>query len=506
MSKKSIALLLISCLVMGVLSGCSSTKSSTKVDTPKSTETTGKTTAPADPFPGADLKGVTIKVQGLQNPETADEAKKDTWRKRKEEVEKKFNVKLEFDATKGIDWNDVPAKVVASVAAGDPLFDVGNVSRYYISDLMNGNAIMDLSKPVADYKFPKVYYEDLCQFQGKTIAFQSNPTFAFNIMVYNRDLIKQAGMEKLPEEMFKEGKWSYDDFYNYLTQLRSKLPKEVNMLGMHALTWGEMVGYANGGYLLNPKTYIPEYNKEPMIQAVQFMQKLVQNKLAVNATQVTRDDGTTGYDWNKVTQGNMDGKLVFWSAAPWDFPGYTGKFDWGIVPPPYGPQVTVKNNDYKTLSSNYRSFVPDAGMWVVPNTSKPKATPEQYMNLIFSYDKDAGEQFLINREKEAKGEPITSRDAGKLRDFTSELNVELWDWYQTRTKFEPMNSSEPAPKPFRTLYKVCALNVDPRAEFDAIIGEDLYGLIEAKLVDPNSLSGDLKKQYDAYVAANPKNK
>lgn len=502
MSKKSIALLLISCLVAGTLSGCTTKKDSNVKDIPTSSETT----APADPFPGADLKGVTIKVQGLQNPETADEAKKDMWRQRKEEVEKKFNCKLQFDATNGIDWNDVPAKLVASVASGDPLFDVGNVSRYYISEMVNGNSIMDLSKPVTDYKFPKAYYEDMSQYQGKIIGFLSDPSFTFNVMVYNRDLIKQAGMEKLPEEMFKEGKWSYDDFYNYLTQLRSKLPKEVNMLGMHALTWAEMVGYANGGYLLNPKTYIPEYNKEPMIQSVQFLQKLVQNKLAVNATQITRDDGTTGYDWNKVMEGNMDGKLVFWSGATWEFAGYTAKFDWGIVPPPYGPQVTVKDNDYKTLSENYRSFVPDAGIWVIPTTSKPKATPEQYMNLVFSYNKESGDQLIIDREKEAKGQAITSKDAGKIRDFTSELDVELWDWYQSRTQFEPMNSSEPAPKPFRTLYKVCALNVDPRAEFDAIIGEDLYGLIDAKLLDPSSLSGDLKKQYDDYVAANPKKK
>jgi multiple sugar transport system substrate-binding protein len=498
MRKKSIALLLISCLALGALTGCSTNDGKKPSGTP-----TGNKPI-ADPFPGADLKGVTIKVQGLQNPYKADAAKKDMWRERQEEVEKKFNVKLEFDATDGIDWNSVPEKLVASVAAGDPLFDIGNASRYYIAAMVNGDAIMDLSQEVSAFNFPKPYYEDMCQYQGKTYGFSSGPNFTWSILAYNRNLIKQAGMEKLPEELFKEGKWSYDDFYNYLTELRSKLPQDVNILGIHALTMAEMFGYANGAYLMNPKTYIPEYNKEPMIQTIQFFQKLVQNKLAVNAFEFTRDDGSIGYNWNEVKNGNMDGKLVFWSGNTWEFAEYSAKFDWGIVPPPYGPQVTIKDNDYKTLSSNYRAFAPDGGIWVIPKTSKPKATPEQYMNLIFSYDKEAGEQLLKDREKQAKGEAITSRDAGKLRDFTSDLNVELWDWYQTRSQFEPMNSSQPAPKPFRTLYKICALNIDPRAEFDAIIGEDLYGLIDAKLVDPNSLSGDLKKQYDDYVAANPK--
>lgn len=453
-----------------------------------------------DPFPGADLGGVTIRVAGLQNPETADEAKKEMWRERQKYVEEKFNCKLEFDALEGIEWNDVPNAIITSLAAGDPIVDIGEMSRYYISDLVTNDAILDLTEAVKAYNFPKAYYEGGCQWGDKIVGFSKNPMFPWSAIVYNRDMIKAAGMEKTPGEMFKEGKWSLDDFYDYCVELKSKLPEGVNVFGIHALNWARGAAYANGACMMDPNTYIPSYTSEAFYEVIEFFQKLVSEGIAVNATEVTRDDGTTGYDWNTAQQGFAEGKLAMAHGDEWDFETFAASFDYGIVPFPWGSNVTIENNDYRTLSDNYSNYYKDCGVFVIVKGAEKKATPEQYMNLVFSYLQEEGEFLIENREKEAKGEPIVPRDAGQPRNFTSDLDVELWDWYVSRVKFDPTDTTAQSNVFFRALYEVCATNKDPRSAFEAVIGEDAYSLVEAGLVDENALPADIKAKMDEYIA------
>ncbi|HHY82076.1 MAG TPA: extracellular solute-binding protein [Clostridiales bacterium] len=502
--KKGLVLLLILCLALGTFTACSK-----PADNPKPTEqpTTQPTTEPTDeptptpepdPFPGADLGGVTIRVTGMQNPETADEAKKEYWRERQKEVEEKFNIKLEFDALEGVGWNDVPSTIIASIAAGDPILDFGEMSRYYIADLVTNDAILDMTDVVASYNLPKAYYEGGCQWAGRTVGFSRNPMLPFGIIVYNRDMIKAAGMEKTPGEMFKEGKWSLDDFYNYLAELKTKLPEGVNVFGMHALNWARGAAYANDAAMMDPDTYAPVYTSEAFYEIVEFYQKLVADGLAVNATEVTRDDGTIGYDWNPTQNGFVEGQLAMTYGDDWNFATYAATFDFGIVPWPWGSNVTI-SGDYTTLSDNYRSYYKDNGCYVVIKGAEKKATPKQYMDILFSYMKDEANQMLINREREAKGEMVVPMDAGTPRNFTSELDIELWDWYRARGRFEPTDTTAQSNVFFRALYRVCATNENARTAFEAVVGQDAYALVEAGLVDPANLSPEIREQMEAYA-------
>lgn len=512
MMRKSVALLLIFCLVIGIMSACGGKKESSNPTTEstssqtsesssnQTSESTAETKQPEDPFPGADLGGVTIKVTGMQNPEKADEAKKEMWRERAKAVEQKFNCKLVFDALEGIEWNDVPNAIVTSIAAGDPIVDFGEMSRYYISDLMTNNAILDLTKEVAAYNFPKAYYKGGCQWGEKTVGFSRNPMLPWSAIVYNRDMIKAAGMAKTPGEMFKEGKWSLKDFYDYCAELKTKLPEGVNVFGIHALNWARGAAYANGVTMMDPDTYVPSYTSDGFYEIVEVFQKMVVNGLAVNAVEVTRDDGTIGYNWNDAQAGFEEGKLAMAHGDEWNFANYASKFDYGIVPFPWGSNVTIQNNDYKTLSDNYRNYYKDCGVYVVVKGGEKKATPEQYMNLLFSYMEEEGKALVENREKEAKGEMIASREAGQPRNFCSDLDIELWDWYVSRGKFEPTDTTAVSPVFFRALYKVCATNQNARSAFESVIGEDTYALLEAGLIDEKNLSDELKKKLDAYAA------
>ena len=285
----------------------------------------------------------------------------------------------------------------------------------------------------------------------------------FSIIVYNRDMIKAAGMEKTPGEMFAEGKWSLTDFHDYLAELKTKLPEGVNVFGTHSLNWIRGAAYANDATIMDPETYVPTYATE----ALEAFQKLVAEGLAVNATEVTRDDGTIGYDWNPTQQGFKEGKLALCHGDDWDFEGFASTFDFGIVPYPWGSKVTVQNNDYKTLSDNYRSYIKDAGVYVVIKGAEKKAAPEQYMNLLFSYLQEEGELLLTNREREAKGEMVGPSDVGTPRNFTTDLDIELWDWYRSRGKFEPSDTTAQSNVFFRALYEVCATNKNARSAFEA---------------------------------------
>lgn len=512
-------MILVLLIAMGSLIGCGTSETpSEEAESPSTTEEIADDSkedqeeqsegddaeAEEDPFPGADLGGVTIKLWDVPNPEEVDEAQKEMWEERLANVEEKFNCKLDFSGLDGVEWNDVPEAIITSVAAGDPVIDFGGMSRYYLNDLVVNDAIHDLTEEVENYNFPKQYYEGFCQWKDTTYGFFRSPVLPWDALVYNRDMIKDAGMEKTPGEMFKEGKWSYDDFYDYCRELDSKLPEGVNTFGIHALHWARSAGFANGASMMDPETYIPTYTSQEFYDAVELLQKMVLEGIAVAPPEVEREDGTTGYDWNVVQEGFEEEKLAMTFSEEWNFEGYAAQFDFGIVPPPWGPNVTIQDNDYTTLSDEYTSYVKDCGVYVVVKGAEKKATPEQYMNLLFSYWPEHGELLLENRKREANNEPIAFDGEGTPRNFTSDLDVELWDWYITKDpKFDPFNTTAQSSGFYRALYEVCATDKDARSAFEAVIGEDTLALIEAGLVDEGDLPEELKKKAEEYEETAP---
>lgn len=516
LSKRKISILLIVCILAASLIGCGTSEKTPEEET----EVTDGTTDPEaqeeieeeaeeeetedDPFPGADLGGATIKLWDVPNPEEVDEAKKEMWEERQAYVEEKFNCKLDFSGLDGVEWNDIPEAIITSVAAGDPIIDFGGLSRYFLNDLVVNDVILDVTEEVEKFELPKEYYEGFCQWKDKTYGFFRCPILPWGSLVYNRDMIKAAGMEKTPGEMFKEGKWSYEDFYDYCKELDSKLPEDTDAFGIHVLHWARDAGFANGASMMDPETYVPTYTSQGFYDAVELLQKMILEGIAVAPPEVEREDGTTGYDWNAVQEGFGEEKLAITHADEWDFEGFAAKFDYGIVPPPWGPNVTIENNDYTTLSDEYTSYVKDCGVYVVVKGAEKKATPEQYKNLLFSYWPEFGELLIENQERVANGEPITFDGQGTPRNFTTDLDIELWDWYITKSpKFDPMDTTAQSAGWFRALSEVGATDKDARSAFEAVIGEDTFALIEAGLVDENDLPEELKQKVEEYKETAP---
>lgn len=508
--KKIMALLLIAAFTFSALAGCgSSTPKPTPTPTPPATVSATPTPTPTpeptkeetDPFPGVDLGGITlkIKIDDDKNPDKCAEAEKEKWAARKAAVEKKFNCVLDFNVMEGVDWNDIGTIIAESVAANDPAVDAAfNLSRYYADVLFTeGSLTVDLTDIVKDY-LPKSYYKGGGEWVGKTYAFNYKPMSAPGILVFNRDLIKAAGMEKDPGEMFAEGKWSLQDFYDYLVELDTKLPEDVYPFGLHFLHFLRGATYANGAGMMDPETYLHTYTTPEFYEPIDMFGKMYNDGLMKPPAEVYNDDGSLlGYDWTPGGEGFKDGAMAISFASDWSFGEIGAEIDFGVVPFPWGSNVTIKNNDYTTLSSNYNSFYVDNNIIVLFKHAEKKITAEQFMNLTFSYFVEEGEQLLIDREKEAKKEPITQADAGTDRYFYTDLDVELWDWYQTRIKFEPFETSNVGVL-YSAVNRVAIRNTSAREQLESILGQTTYLQVYYGILTYDDLPDDYKALYDEY--------
>ncbi|MCL2284773.1 MAG: hypothetical protein FWC32_00240, partial [Firmicutes bacterium] len=204
-------------------------------------------------FPATDLGGITLRWVGFGNPYHYNEVNAARYQERRERVERRFNVNLEF--IEGDDivaiagaWGDVPDVMVASIAAGDPIAHLwrGNAG-YWFPVLANGGHLRSMDSYLRA-NLPASFYSYLGESAtGVAYGFNFGPAYAWNIFTYNRDMIRGVGMEMTPSEMFMAGRWSLEDFYEYVVQLNALLPAEVTAVGMHENWWMRMAVYANGG-------------------------------------------------------------------------------------------------------------------------------------------------------------------------------------------------------------------------------------------------------------------
>jgi len=249
-------------------------------------------------FPATDLGGITLRWVGFGNVNHDNPVYAARYQERARRVEERFNVNLEFIEDDNITaiagaWGDVPDVIMASVAAGDPIAHIfrGNAA-YWAPALANGGYLRNIDAYVRQ-NFPTSWYDFVGQASDGTVyGFMNGPGYAWNIMLYNRDMIRAAGMDMTPSEMFMAGRWSLDDFYDYLVELNQLLPDDVTPLGIHNTWWKRMASYANGGYLLNPRTSVPGLLHEATLEPLHMLQRLVAEGLHLQPGFISHEDGS----------------------------------------------------------------------------------------------------------------------------------------------------------------------------------------------------------------------
>lgn len=373
----------------------------------------------------------------------------------KELVEEKYNIKLEAITLDGYDGTNETQLLLSSVASGEPAADIVVLNASSFIGCVMNNLLFDMTQYKDEFRVGSAYL-DAMSWDGKCYGVSYDDVGSCWVMVYDRDLIKQIGMEKTPTEMFMEGKWDYENFKSYLADMKSKLPEGVYPIGSYPFHWATMAGAANGYPVLDSNGHLA-YKDEPFIEAVQLYRDLQVQGLAAPVTTTVKDDGSTGYSFPYRYD---DESIVLARAEQWEL-SYIN-YDFGIVPYPWGSNVTCEG-DYTTLSDNYKVAFPYwGGISVLDSAVERTGIPGNVLNKIAQDFQEAvyDKQWMHDAyEKEQNGEKdiVFSANPGSAGSFTTQEDIEINDWIHSRFMYDwswPFDSAELLKcwDPFKEIY------------------------------------------------------
>lgn len=381
--------------------------------------------------PSYDFGGVTVKAWGGS---WGDLDKEDNLaaQEAKAYVEEKYNIVLEKAKMEGSDGSNEDEILLSSIQAGDPATDIICLNPELMVSLFLNDALHDITH---FYKTLEIgsSYTNVATWQGKVYGVSYDNIGDCWVMIYDRQLLKNIGMEKTPTEIFMEGNWDYNSFKAYLTEMKSKLPEGTYPIGNYPYHWAVMAAGANGAQLVDSNGQI-DYTNEAVIEALEFYQQLEEEGLAYPMGTTTNDEGTIVSD---IAYAIDDTRIVLKRAEPWQLGGI--EYDYGIVLWPWGSNVTC-GGDYTTLSDNYNV---QTAYWafdsVVSASINKLGISGEILTLIIKDYRDAynttGEWMHEAWESEQDDDVNTQVGAewGEARNFYSQEDIALYDWAHTRS-------------------------------------------------------------------------
>lgn len=389
---------------------------------------------------GYDLQGNTVKIRLWDNvnPYAPDvsEVDKAEWLPRYEAIKKAYHCDFEF-YTSTSEWDDMPAEWILSVSGGAPAWHVtNNLSSMWVMNLAANNALADISGGLAELDMPQLF---------KDAGMVGDARYGFITgypgpegLVFNRGMIEEAGMEYDPGEMFAMGKWDYDSFLAYMTELQSKLPEGTYSFFVDPNYWGIFAPPANGGQMAVHTDFTLGLTSDEYIETFELLEKMIAGGLVrpVNRSAEGEADywGTPGATFDVGVEVAMTHRAV------WQMGGLnTNGLDWGYVPYPWGSGVKLTGDDYTGLENYYGSYY-DLGLTGAVLNGAEVDFPgleADYVNralVCLIYD------LLWNEEDKEEIKAMAAEDymPDPQTVFMDELSVELYSWVQMHTKFNPI--------------------------------------------------------------------
>ncbi len=244
-----------------------------------------------------------------------------------------------------IPFNDYQQKMAISLAASEAP-DIAWLSDVMIPQFMETNQLTDISsvKDDKDYDFNDINASsfDLVKKDGKYygVAFSTPPVMLY----YNKTLFQEKGLQT-PMELYKAGKWNYDEF---LKDAKAMTNREKGIYGIKLIPTDWKNWYINtvdlvwgfGGDVFSPDGKKFTFNSEAGEKALQMYMDMMY-KDAVHpkpGDQITFESGKLGMYVNT---------LSYMSTAK-----TIKDFEWNISPLPDGP----KSNATRTGFAAYTMF------------------------------------------------------------------------------------------------------------------------------------------------------
>lgn len=417
-----------------------------------------------------DFGGQVVKVHGniwdnLKEPVPNDAGEVDTTNYDKywgfaHEIEEKYNIKFEWVDLEGADGYNDAELTINSILNGQCYADILAVSDSTFVSMMTGDYLADITDEVDQLKVGSLWTE-AGTWKGRVYGQTYDGIGDCYVLAYSRDYLKSIGMEKTPTDMFMEGKWSYEDCKAYLSEMKAKLPEGTYPISTHYYHWASMAPAANGGVVSVDSNGEIGFADPRYTAALEFYVELQNLGLAQMMEPTDKGDGTYSTSFNYGHNGGMssakEGNIfVMTMIEGWHRQYLLDEIgEWGIVPYPWGPEVTCSEPDkvdeegnpigYTTLSDNYRTV---QSIWT--NTVIPK---QEYRNAssisdidLFKIAKDMFDKNSPNGaavrlaawEAEQKGEVFDylGDNPGSIGNFCTVEDAKIFDWLHTRVQYD----------------------------------------------------------------------
>jgi multiple sugar transport system substrate-binding protein len=290
-------------------------------------------------------------------------------------------------------WDQMLESVIALQNSGDApdLFEVYDRNMY---NVIFSNIAAPIDSYVTDKDFS--YYDvdrSLFSWKGETYAIPIKPYTFY--MMFNRDLFALEGLTP-PDELFRDGKWNFDEFEKAIKALTKTADGEVTQYGYGS--YDDTVTYfmlVNGAPLLDVNTETGKVTSN-------LSKPSVQN--TINYLTRWSDNIIYGWDmfgwWDNGALGIIRGK-----EFPVDHP-----FEVGMVPYPTGPD------------SNGKNLVVYPQAFALAKGAKNPQGAAAFMRMVNDKQLEVGNQKEANRIGQENYDMIYADDVKLVYAYDKNLN------------------------------------------------------------------------------------
>jgi hypothetical protein len=196
-----------------------------------------------------------------------------------------------------------------------------------------------------------------------------------DLMVYNLDLINEAGLDKTPSELWIEGNWTMDTMEDYLRQLRLELDTSIYPLAITPYHIGIYAPAANGTRLVSDEGDLSLLNTS-------ILDVIYSYKNWYDYNYILPMEFSNGYILrHSVANAWQRQEAVIGKAMMWQLSGFSQSvsFEYGVVPYPQAEDAT-RDDYYSPLNPG------DLQMVTIGSNSDEVST---ILFLINEFHKDA---------------------------------------------------------------------------------------------------------------------